>query len=167
MRIIRYWDSRWRVWDQLHTLEHIWPIDMPKLPEKSSTIQVNSIFASSPPRFQWSVWKITSGSTVIFSPILLDYTVLGTIASVKPLKGYPMVDILPIADSKLNETSTGDINFLLQKSNPLFANIKKKNEISAIFSNQTQSFDNATSTFQSAGYKIIITGYVAQVNWVL
>lgn len=75
-----------------------------------------------------------------------------------------MVDILPIADSKLNESSSGDINFLLQKSNPLFANIKKKNEISAIFSNQTQSFDNATSTFQSAGYKVIITGYVAQVT---
>lgn len=74
-----------------------------------------------------------------------------------------MVDILPIADSKPNESSTGDINFLLQKSNPLFNNIKKKNEISAIFSNQTQDFDDTTSAFQSAGYKVIITGYVAQV----
>lgn len=99
-----------------------------------------------------------------FRILCVDYTVLGTIAVTKPLKGYPMVDILPIADSKLNESSSGDINFLLQKSNPLFANIKKKNEISAIFSNQTQSFDNATSTFQSAGYKVIITGYVAQVT---
>lgn len=75
-----------------------------------------------------------------------------------------MVDILPIADSNFNESSTGNINFLLQKNNPLFANIKKKNEISAVFSNQTQSFNNETSTFETTGYKVIITGYVAQVS---
>lgn len=74
-----------------------------------------------------------------------------------------MVDILPFADSKLNESSTGDINFLLQKNNPVFANIKKKNEVSATFSNQTQFFNNETSTLESSGYKVIITGYVAQV----
>lgn len=78
-----------------------------------------------------------------------------------------MVDILPFADSKRNESSTGDINFLLQKNNPVFANIKKKNAVSATFSNETQSFNNETLTLESAGYKVIITGYVAQVGGIL
>lgn len=74
-----------------------------------------------------------------------------------------MVDLIPIADSKLNESSTGDINFLLQKNDQVYVNIKKKNEVSATFSNQTQTFNNQTSTFETSGYKVIVTGYVAQV----
>lgn len=89
---------------------------------------------------------------------------MGTIAATKPLKGYPMFDTIPVADSVFNATSTGDVKFFMQKSNPIFANLKKKNEVSATFSNQTETFDSETSTTESTGYKVMIIGYVAQVS---
>lgn len=89
---------------------------------------------------------------------------MGTIAVQKPLKGYPMIDTIQIADSKWNESSTGDINFYMQKNDPIFANIKKKNEVSALFSNETTRFNNETSQFETIGHRVLITGFVAQVK---
>lgn len=74
-----------------------------------------------------------------------------------------MIDSIKVADSKLNETSTGNINFYLQKNDPIYANIKKKNEVSAFFSNQTTRFNNETSQVEIIGNRVLITGYVAQV----
>lgn len=87
-----------------------------------------------------------------------------TISVQKPIKGYPMIDKINIADSKLNESSTGNVNFYLQKNDPLFANVKKKNVVSAIFSNETQQYNNETSQMETTGYRVLITGFVAQVN---
>lgn len=89
---------------------------------------------------------------------------LATIAVAKPLKGYPMIDTVNVADSKLNETSTGEVFFYLQKNDPIFANIKKKNPVTAIFSNETTQFNNETSEMESSGFQVLITGFVAQVR---
>lgn len=89
---------------------------------------------------------------------------LATISVQKLLKGYPMIDTLQVADSKWNASSTGNIDFYLQKNDPLYANIKKKNEGSALFSNQTTSFNNETSRMETVGYRVLITGYVAKVK---
>lgn len=89
---------------------------------------------------------------------------LGTISVQKPIKGYPMIDSIQVADSKWNESSTGYINFYLQKNDPIYANIKKKNEVSALFSNETTQFNNETSQVETIGHRVLITGYVAQVN---
>lgn len=88
---------------------------------------------------------------------------LGTISVQKPIKGYPMIDSIQVADSKWNESSTGNINFYLQKNDPIYANIKKKNEVSALFSNETTQFNNETSQVETIGHRVLITGYVAQV----
>lgn len=80
------------------------------------------------------------------------------------MKGYPVVDKFQVADSVLNESSTGHINFYIQKNNPVFANIKKKNEVSAMFSNETKQFNNETSEWEVNGNRIFITGYIAQVR---
>lgn len=96
--------------------------------------------------------------------IYSDTSMLGTISVQKPLKGYPMIDSIQVADSKWNETSTGNVNFYLQKSDPLYANIKKKNEVSALFSNQTTQFNNETSQMETVGYRVLVTGFVAQVS---
>lgn len=93
-----------------------------------------------------------------------DDTMFATISVQKPLKGFPMVDTIKVADSKWNETSTGDVNFYLQKSDPLFANIKKKNSVSAIFTNETTQFNNETQEVDTVGYRVLITGSVAQVS---
>lgn len=92
---------------------------------------------------------------------------MATIASTKPLKGYPVIDKFQVADSVLNESSTGHINFFIQKDNPVFANIKKKNEVSAMFSNETKQFNNETSVWEVNGNRIFIVGYVAQVHLIL
>ncbi|XP_031624507.1 uncharacterized protein LOC116341532 isoform X1 [Contarinia nasturtii] len=90
-------------------------------------------------------------------------SMLGTIAVQKPLKGYPMIDLIQVADSKWNETSTGFVNFYLQKSDPIYENIKKKKEVSASFSNETTQFNNETSQMETVGYRVLVTGYVVQI----
>lgn len=94
----------------------------------------------------------------------LDTTLLGTLSVQKPIKGYPMIDVIQVADSKLNGSSTGNVNFYLQKNDPIFANIKKKNEVSALFSNETTQLNNETSQIETIGHRVLITGFVAQVN---
>lgn len=89
---------------------------------------------------------------------------MATIASTKPLKGYPVIDKFQVSDSVLNESSTGHINFYLQKNNPVFINIKKKNEVSAMFSNETKQFNNETSEWEVIGNRIFVTGYIGQVR---
>lgn len=80
------------------------------------------------------------------------------------MKGCPMIDLINVADSKFNETSTGNVDFYLQKNDPLYANIKKKNDVSALFSNQTTQFNNETSQMETTGYRVLVTGTVAQVR---
>lgn len=89
---------------------------------------------------------------------------LGTISVQKPIKGYPMIDSIQVADSKWNASSTGNVNFYLQKNDPIYANIKKKNEVSALFSNETTQVNNETSQVEKVGHRVLITGFVAQVN---
>lgn len=87
-----------------------------------------------------------------------------TVSTTKPLKGYAMVDSINVGDSKWNESSTGDINFYLQKSDPLFANIKKKNLVSVFFSNETTKYNNETEQVDTVGYRVLVTGSVSQVK---
>lgn len=75
-----------------------------------------------------------------------------------------MMNSIDVADSGLNESSTGYINFYLQKSNPIFANIKKKNEVSALFVNETRTFNNQTSEWETIMNKVLMIGAVAQVR---
>lgn len=89
---------------------------------------------------------------------------LATISVQKPIKGYPMIDSVKVADSTINGSSTGYVNFYLQKNDKLFANIKKKNEVSAFFSNETTQFNNETSQYETIGNRVMITGYVSQVK---
>lgn len=79
------------------------------------------------------------------------------------MKGYPVIDKFQVADSEFNASSTGDINFYLQKNKPFFANIKKKNEVTAMFTNETKLFNNETSEWEPSGHRVFITGFVAQV----
>lgn len=114
-------------------------------------------------RQTFEIFGCDSQSNILLS-FSKDDTMLATIATTKPLKGYPMVDSLDVADSKWNESSTGNINFYLQKSDPLFANIKKKNAVSVIFSNETTQYNNETAQIDTLGYRVLITGSVAQVK---
>lgn len=93
-----------------------------------------------------------------------DETLLATLSVQKPIKGYPMIDTVKVADSKLNESSTGVLNFYLQKNDPIYANIKKKNEVSAFLSNETTTFNNETSQYETTGHRVMITGFIAQVK---
>lgn len=74
-----------------------------------------------------------------------------------------MINKINIADSKLNETSTGAVIFYLQKNDPIYANIKKKSPVSAFFSNETAQYNNETSQVETTGYRVFVTGFVAQV----
>lgn len=130
-------------------------MNMQKLPEKLFTIQVSP----------FCLCVISSISLFFDLKLFLfaDETYLATISVQKPMKGYPIIDKFQVADSEWNATSTGDVNFYLQKNNPVFANIKKKNEVSAMFSNETRIFNNETSEWETSGKRVFLTGFVAQV----
>lgn len=142
------------------SLEVITLINLQKSLAKSSIMQVSTsffyIFSSSvKSNFKlrhWLRW-------------CTDETMLATISVQKPIKGYPMIDSVKVADSTINGSSTGYVNFYLQKNDKLFANIKKKNEVSAFFSNETTQFNNETSQYETIGNRVMITGYVSQVKW--
>lgn len=135
-------------------------INMQKSPEKLSTMQVSATF-----QLFLFISVINSKSLLRVFIWRKDETMLATLSVQKPIKGYPMVDTIKVADSTLNGTSTGNVNFYLQKNDPIFANIKKKNEVSAFFSNETTQFNNETSQFETIGNRVMIAGFVSQVSW--
>lgn len=91
-----------------------------------------------------------------------DWTALITLGYAKPIKGYPMVTKLSMADSPLNELSTGNIYFGLRKTEPVYYDLRRKNKLTAFFSDES---DRSTMPIPdvSTNYVYLI-GYVAQVR---
>lgn len=96
-----------------------------------------------------------------------EWTSLGTISTMENIKGYPMVNVVSVADSIRGEKSTGDIYFYVLKVDPLFMDLKHKNKITALFSDE-QSLTcskRGLDPMEPTCSRIMITGYVAQVRY--
>lgn len=81
------------------------------------------------------------------------------------IKGYPTVNVVSVADSVRGEKSTGDIYFYVLKVDPLFADLKHENKITALFSDE-QSLGcskRGLDPMEPTCSRIMITGHVAQV----
>lgn len=91
---------------------------------------------------------------------------MGTISSMESTKNYPMVNVVSVADSKVGEKSTGDIYFYALKLDPLYWNIKHKNRITALFTNEQSLACSklGLDPMQPTCSRVQITGYVAQVT---
>lgn len=65
-----------------------------------------------------------------------NWTAMGTISSSSNFNGYPMVNVKSIADSALDEPSTGNIYFLLTNLDFTGKDVTKDNKLTALFTEE-------------------------------
>lgn len=64
-----------------------------------------------------------------------EWTAMGTVSILKTIEGYPMVNIISVADSPRNAKSTGHIYFLLTDLDFTGKDLRVNNKLTALFSN--------------------------------
>lgn len=64
-----------------------------------------------------------------------EWTAMGTVSTLKAIEGYPMVNIISVADSPRNATSTGHIYFLLTDLDFTAQDLRVNNKLTVLFSN--------------------------------
>ncbi len=60
---------------------------------------------------------------------------MGTLSTLKSINGFPMVNIISVADSGRNESSTGNIYFYLTDLDFTGQDLVKSNKLTVLFSN--------------------------------
>lgn len=95
-----------------------------------------------------------------------NWTSMGTISSQSNLLGFPMVNIISIADSKLNAPSTGHIYFLLTDLDFTAQDLNAYNKLTALF---TEDQDlactiNRTDSMEPTCARVIITGSAVRLD---
>lgn len=82
------------------------------------------------------------------------------------MDGYPMLNIISMADSKRSEPSTGEIYFLLTNLDFVGQDILKNNKLTMLFT-QDQDLEctkNGIDTMEPTCARIIISGSVVKVR---
>lgn len=64
----------------------------------------------------------------------VEWTAMGTISSLKTISGFPMVNVIAMADSTKDAKSTGDIYFYLTMLDFTAQDLSKANRLTALFS---------------------------------
>lgn len=64
-----------------------------------------------------------------------DWTAMGTVSTLQQIKGFPMVNIISVADSPRDSKSTGHIYFLLTDLDYTAKDLEIDNKLTALFSN--------------------------------
>lgn len=99
----------------------------------------------------------------IFSTI--DWTSMGTIASMDPIKGFPMARIVSVADSALHAKSTGNVYFYSLEVSSVTKDLRADNRVTVTFTDdQDLSCTNrGIDTMEPTCPRAMITGYAVQV----
>lgn len=63
-----------------------------------------------------------------------EWTAMGTISTLKSIAGFPMVNVIAMADSQKGSKSTGNIYFYLTMLDFTAQDLSKKNQLTALFS---------------------------------
>jgi len=64
-----------------------------------------------------------------------EWTAMGTVSTLKSIEGYPMVNIISVADSPRDAKSTGHIYFLLTDLDFTAQDLRANNKLTTLFSN--------------------------------
>jgi len=64
-----------------------------------------------------------------------EWASMGTLSTLKSINGFPMVNIISVADSARDEPSTGDIYFYLTNLDYTGQDLMKNNKLTVMFSN--------------------------------
>lgn len=91
---------------------------------------------------------------------------MGTISTIKNIRGYPMVSVSSVADSRFGFSSTGNVYFFLAKESLEYKDLIVKNQASMLFSEaHTMACQSrGTDPMEPTCMRAMISGLVAQVN---
>lgn len=95
-----------------------------------------------------------------------EWTAMGTVSTLKSIQGYPMVNIISVADSERDAKSTGRIYFLLTDLDFTGQDLRQNNKLTALFSNDQDlecSNQNIDPMEPTCG-RIMISGRVKELE---
>lgn len=89
-----------------------------------------------------------------------NWTAMGTISSAPGMEGFPMVNVISIADSPLHGKSTGRIFYLLTDLDFTGKDLRKINKITALFSDDQDltCTNKGIDSMEPTCSRVIITG---------
>lgn len=120
--------------------------------------------------FTLSLSKLKYNFTVTNKPRILfsnsDWTAFGTNSATKELHGYPMVNVISVADSKRGDPSTGDIYYYLTNLDYTAQDLMRDNHLTMLFSQEQSlscSLDNV-DPMEPTCARIMISGQAIKVG---
>lgn len=95
-----------------------------------------------------------------------NWTSMGTISSMTTIQGFPMVNVKSIADSPLNEPSTGHIYFLLTDLDLTAIDLKINNKLTAMFTEDQDlsCTSQGIDTMEPTCARVIFTGSLEKLT---
>ncbi|XP_055697540.1 protein CREG1 [Phlebotomus papatasi] len=96
----------------------------------------------------------------------LDWSPMGTISTLNSIKGFPMVNVISIADSARGEKSTGRIFFYLTDLDFTGIDLKSSNRLTALFSMEQSRncSDHSTDAMEPTCARVMVTGTAKQLQ---
>lgn len=95
-----------------------------------------------------------------------NWTSMGTISSLSAIQGFPMVNVISIADSALNAPSTGHIYFLLTDLDFTGKDLAINNKLTALFTEDQDlsCTTNHTDTMEPTCARVIFSGRLEKLT---
>lgn len=95
-----------------------------------------------------------------------NWTSMGSLSTLENIKGFPMVNVISIADSPLNEPSTGRIYFFLTMLDFTAQDVSRDNRVTLMFSlDQDGSCSkNGIDPMEPTCARVMISGSVTKVK---
>lgn len=95
-----------------------------------------------------------------------NWTAMGTISSLSIIQGFPMVNVISIADSAWQAKSTGRIYCLLTDLDFTAKDLAKTNKLTALFSEDQDlaCTANGTDSMEPTCARVIITGSIMRLD---
>lgn len=87
---------------------------------------------------------------------------MGTISTEKTLLGYPMVNVISMADSAKDEKSTGNIYFLLTDLDFTGQDLGVQNKLTAFFS--MEQYKNCSDPMEPTCGRVMISGQMIKLT---
>lgn len=87
---------------------------------------------------------------------------MGTISTEKSLVGYPMVNVIAIADSPKGEKSTGDIFYLLTDLDFTGQDLGVQNKLTAFFS--MEQYKQCSDPMEPTCARVMISGQMIKLT---
>lgn len=95
-----------------------------------------------------------------------EWTSMGTVSTLKSIAGYPMVNIISMADSARGAKSTGHIYFMLTDLDFTGQDLREENKLTAMFSSDQdmECSKNNVDPMEPTCGRVIISGRMKQLQ---